>query len=96
MSELLAVMWAGVRTYRVEPKFPDPLTDDELRRIDVPALLLTGKRSALIRPARARACAQLMPRAQAEIVAGAGHGPSIEQRDHVNARIVAFIDSAND
>ena len=76
MSELLAVMWAGVRTYRVEPKFPDPLTDDELRRIDVPALLLTGKRSALIRPARARACAQLMPRAQAEIVAGAGHGPA--------------------
>jgi hypothetical protein len=38
MSELLAVMWAGVRTYRVEPKFPDPLTDDELRRIDAPVL----------------------------------------------------------
>jgi pimeloyl-ACP methyl ester carboxylesterase len=94
-SELLALMWAGIRTYRIEPKKPAPLTNDELHRIQVPALLLTGKRSALIRPARARACAQLMPRAQAEIVAGAGHGPGIEQADHVNARITAFITAAS-
>jgi pimeloyl-ACP methyl ester carboxylesterase len=61
----------------------------------VPTLLLTGKHSALIRPARARACARLMPRAQAEIVTAAGHGPSIEQADHVNARITALIAAAS-
>jgi pimeloyl-ACP methyl ester carboxylesterase len=36
-----------------------------------------------------------MPRAQAEIVTAAGHGPSIEQADHVNARITAFIAAAS-
>jgi pimeloyl-ACP methyl ester carboxylesterase len=93
--EILALMWAGVRAYRIEPKNPDPLTGDELRRIQVPVLLLTGRHSALIRPARARACAELMPRARAEVVAGAGHGPGLEQAGHVNARITAFIAAAS-
>lgn len=61
-SELMTLMWAGIRAYRMKPKNPDPVTDDELRSIQLPALLLTGERSALIRPARA--CARLMPRAQ--------------------------------
>jgi pimeloyl-ACP methyl ester carboxylesterase len=90
-NEILAVMWAGTRTYRMEPKKPAPLTDGELRRIRVPALLLTGRHSALISPAQARTRAGLMPDAQAEVVTGAGHGPSLEQTDWVNARIIAFI-----
>jgi pimeloyl-ACP methyl ester carboxylesterase len=89
--EMIAAMWAGIRAYRMEPKQPDPLTDDELRRIRAPALLLTGRRSALISPEQARARGALMPDAQAEVVAGAGHGPSLEQTDLVNARIIAFI-----
>jgi hypothetical protein len=32
-------MWAGIRGYRTEPKFPAVLADDELRAIAVPALL---------------------------------------------------------
>ena len=53
--ELMTLMWAGSRGYRMEPKFPAILTDDELRAIDVPVLLITGARSALLTPKEARA-----------------------------------------
>ena len=32
-------MWAGARGHHAEPKFPDILTDDELRAIAVPVLV---------------------------------------------------------
>jgi pimeloyl-ACP methyl ester carboxylesterase len=94
-NEMIALMWAGIRTYRMERKFPDVLTDDELRRIQVPALLLTGRRSALISPREARDRAELMPDAQAEVMTGSRHGPSLEQADPVNARMTAFIAAAS-
>src|SRR6202050_594737 len=53
--ELMTLLWAGTRGYHAEPKFPAVLTDDELRAIDVPTLLITGARSALITPAQDRA-----------------------------------------
>src|SRR5215472_1205913 len=62
--ELMTLMWAGSRGFRMEPKFPAILTDDELRAIGVPALLVTGARSALLTPAEARARGSLMPRGQ--------------------------------
>jgi hypothetical protein len=34
--ELMTLMWAAIRGYRLEPKFPGVLTDDELRAITVP------------------------------------------------------------
>jgi pimeloyl-ACP methyl ester carboxylesterase len=95
-NEMIALMWAGTRTYRMEPKFPDVLTDDELRRIRVPALLLTGRRSALLSPREARDRAELMTDAQAEAVTGSRHGPSMEQTDLVNARMTAFIAAASE
>jgi len=95
-NEMIALMWAGTRTYRMEPKFPDVLTDDQLRQIQVPALLLTGRRSPLISPREAEDRASLMPDAQAEVVAGARHGPSVEQTDPVNARMLAFIAAASE
>ena len=45
--ELMTLMWAAIRGYHAEPKFPGVLTDDELRAITVPVLLITGARSAL-------------------------------------------------
>ena len=52
---------------------PGILTGGELRAITVPALLITGARSALITPAQARDRASLMPHAQVAIVPGS-HG----------------------
>jgi pimeloyl-ACP methyl ester carboxylesterase len=88
-TKLMTLMWAGTRGYRAEQKFPDVLTDDELRAIDVPALLVTGARSALLTPAEARARGSLMPHAQVAIVPGS-HG-GFNRIDELNDRIVAFI-----
>jgi pimeloyl-ACP methyl ester carboxylesterase len=87
--ELMTLMWAGSRGYRMEPKFPAILTDDELRAITVPALLITGARSALLTPAQARARGSLMPHAEVAIVPGS-HG-GFNRIDELNDRIAAFI-----
>jgi pimeloyl-ACP methyl ester carboxylesterase len=87
--ELMTLMWAAIRGYRMEPKFPGVLTDDELRAIDVPVLLVTGARSALLTPAEARARGGLMPHAQVAIVPGS-HG-GFNRIDELNDRIATFI-----
>jgi len=87
--ELMTLMWAGTRGYRAEPKFPGVLTDDELRAITVPVLLITGARSALITPAQARDRASLMPRAEVAVVPGS-HG-GFNRINELNDRIAAFI-----
>ncbi len=89
--ELMTLMWAGTRGYRAEPKFPGILTDDELRAITVPALLITGARSALLTPAEARARGSLMPHAEIAIVPGS-HG-GFNRIDELNDRIAAFIEA---
>ena len=90
-QELMTLMWAGSRGYRMEPKFPGILTDDELRAIDVPVLLITGARSALITPKQARDRASLMPHAEVAIVPGS-HG-GFNRIDELNDRIAAFIEA---
>jgi pimeloyl-ACP methyl ester carboxylesterase len=87
--ELMTLMWAAIRGYHAEPKFPGVLTDDELRAIDVPVLLVTGARSALLTPAEARERGSLMPHAQVAIVPGS-HG-GFTRIDELNDRIAAFI-----
>jgi pimeloyl-ACP methyl ester carboxylesterase len=87
--ELMTLMWAGTRGYHAQPKFPAILTDDELRSITVPALLITGARSALLTPAEARARGSLMPHAEIAIVPGS-HG-GFNRIDELNDRIAAFI-----
>src|SRR6202050_1983840 len=87
--ELMTLMWAAIRGYRAEPKFPGVLTDDELRAITVPVLLITGARSALLTPAEARARGSLMPHAEVAIAPGS-HG-GFNRIDELNDRVTAFI-----
>ena len=91
--ELMTLMWAAIRGYRMEQKFPGVLTDDELRAIDVPVLLITGARSALLTPAEARARGSLMPHAEIAIVPGS-HG-GFNRIDELNDRIAAFIEATD-
>jgi len=87
--ELMTLMWAAIRGYRMEQKFPGVLTDDELRAIDVPVLLITGARSALLTPAQARARGSLIPHAEVTIVPGS-HG-GFNRINELNDQIAAFI-----
>jgi pimeloyl-ACP methyl ester carboxylesterase len=89
--ELMTLMWAGIRGYRMEPKFPAILTDDQLGVIPVPVLLITGARSALITPAQARDRAARIPNAEVAIVPGS-HG-RFNRTSELNERITAFIDA---
>src|SRR6202451_3844510 len=89
--ELMTLMWAAIRGYRAEPKKPGILTDDELRAIDVPVLLVTGARSALLTPAEAHARGSLMPHAEVAIVPGS-HG-GFNRIDELNERIAALIEA---
>jgi pimeloyl-ACP methyl ester carboxylesterase len=88
-QELMTLMWAGLRGFHAEPKKPGVLTDDELRAITVPVLLVTGARSAMVTPAQARARGSLMPHAEVAIVPGS-HG-GFNRIDELNDRIAAFI-----
>ena len=88
-QELVPLMWAGIRGYHAEPKFPGVLTDDELRAISVPALLVTGARRSLLTPAEARARGSLMPHAEVAVVPGS-HG-GFSRIGELNERIAAFI-----
>ena len=88
-QQLMTLMWASIRGYHAEPKFPDVLTDNELRAIDVPVLLITGARSALLTPAEARARGSLMPAAEVAIVPGSHAG--FNRIEALNDRIAAFI-----
>jgi len=86
---LMTLMWAGIRGFRAEPKKPAILTDDELGRITVPVLLITGARSALITPAQACDRASRMPHAEVAVVPGS-HG-GFNRIDALNDRIAVFI-----
>jgi pimeloyl-ACP methyl ester carboxylesterase len=87
--ELMTLMWAAIRGYRIETKFPGVLTDDELGAIAVPVLLITGARSAMLTPAEAQARGRLMPHAEIAVVPGS-HG-GVNRIDELNDRIAAFI-----
>ena len=89
--ELMTLMWAGSRGFRMEPKFPAVLTDDQLRVIPVPVLLITGARSALITPAQARDRAARMPDAEVAVIPGS-HG-GFDRISELNERMTAFIDA---
>jgi pimeloyl-ACP methyl ester carboxylesterase len=87
--DLMTLLWATIRCYRPEPKKIGILTDDELRAITVPALLVAGDRSALITTEQARDRGSLMPHAEIAVVPGS-HG-GFSRIDELNDQIAAFI-----
>ena len=90
-DEMVTLMWAGLRGYHAEPKFPDVLTDDQLGEIRVPVLLITGARSALVTPKEARDRASHMPHAEVAVVPGS-HG-GFNRIDALNDKMAAFIEA---
>jgi pimeloyl-ACP methyl ester carboxylesterase len=71
---------------------PRVYTDDELRQIKAPTLLLIGEREVIYDPQAAlkRALA-LMPNIQGHIVPGASHALTWDRSEVVNARMLEFL-----
>ena len=74
--------------------FPTVYTDEELKQIELPTLLLIGSGEKIYNPPKAVERAQRwMPDLTAEIIPNVGHTLNMEQPETVNARILEFLSS---
>ncbi|MGD6981011.1 alpha/beta fold hydrolase, partial [Citricoccus zhacaiensis] len=72
--------------------FPYVFTDDELKSVKVPILLLLGEHEVIYDPQSAlHRASTLVPGIEAEIIKQAGHVLSMEQPQYVNERILRFF-----
>jgi pimeloyl-ACP methyl ester carboxylesterase len=90
--ELMATVRLSALVFKPNRPPARPFTDDELRALKTPTLVLLGERSVLLhaRTASARV-KELIPRVCAEIVPVVGHGLPLEAPELVNERILRFI-----
>jgi pimeloyl-ACP methyl ester carboxylesterase len=94
-QELMAPVRLSALTFKPDRPPARPFTDDELRSVDLPALVLLAQRSTLLNPRTAHArITQLLPEAHVDIVPDVGHGLPTEAPDVVNGRILRFITDA--
>ena len=79
--------WTG----RVSAKWSDPDPVPNLRKLDVPALVISGEMDIPSFMMMAEAYARTLPRARREIVQAAGHLANIERPDEWNALLRDFL-----
>lgn len=81
------------------PRFvtPTAFTDEEMRKISIPALLLFGEQDALCRAEKAAGrAARWMPRVTTGIIPGAGHWAAVDRPAETCARALEFLDCKNE
>ena len=72
--------------------FPTVYTDEELKQIEMPTLLLIGAGEKIYNPRKAiERARRLMPNLTYEIILNAGHTLNMEQPEIINARILEFL-----
>ncbi len=90
---LLDLSVAGLRTYVGKQPFPKRLSDDDLRAIHTPTLILFGQKSPVNNVDRAVARAHVLVAGVAtEIVPDAGHMLPVERPTVFTNRVLRFID----
>jgi pimeloyl-ACP methyl ester carboxylesterase len=87
------LMLLGILNMRPQPPIrATTLSDEELRRLHTPTLLLIGGRSVIYNPDRAlRRAVQLMPDLEAKIIPDASHALNAEKAEIVNEHILQFL-----
>jgi len=74
--------------------YPKVYTDEELKQIDHPALLLIGDGEMIYNPQKViQRAQQWLPDLTAEIIPNAGHLLIMDQPEIINARILKFLSS---
>ena len=90
---LLDLSIAGLRTFVAKQPFPKRLTDEELRRITVPTLLLLCARSPVNDAQRAAQRARRwIAEVEVDVVADSGHMLPIEHPEQFTQRVLSFVD----
>jgi pimeloyl-ACP methyl ester carboxylesterase len=93
---LLDLFYLGMKHFRVPPAsafiMPAMFSDEELRAMEVPVLLLIGDREVIYDPAKALARArQLLPNFEGDLVPGSKHNMCGSHDRIVDARVLAFL-----
>ena len=87
--ELARLAWA---TWKGPEVMPPVYTDDELRAITHPSLLLVGDRDVIYDPVKVlRRAEQTMPNIEVELIPGGGHTLSLDEPEAVSRRILSFL-----
>jgi pimeloyl-ACP methyl ester carboxylesterase len=74
--------------------FPTLYTDEELKQIELPTLLLIGAGEKIYNPKKALERAErLIPNLRAEIIPNVGHTLNMEKPEIINSRILDFLRS---
>ena len=90
---LLELSIAGLRTFRAKQPFPRRMSDDDLRAIHTPVLLLFCGSSPVNHAVQAaQRSRSMIASATSEVVPGAGHMLPIESPELFDIRILDFID----
>ena len=86
-------MYLGSRYFRMQAGvLPSVFSDEELRGIQVPTLLLIGQQEVLYDPAAAlQRARRLIPNFEGELIPGASHDMTISQHEIVDQRVLAFL-----
>ncbi len=91
-----ALISAGSKDYVLRKAMPRPITDDQLRSLDIPVLALIAGRSVMHDAARAAARARkLLPRGQVELWADASHAINGEYPAEIAERAHRFWDDVD-
>ncbi|MGM0550975.1 MAG: alpha/beta fold hydrolase [Bacteroidota bacterium] len=69
-----------------------PLSDNELQRLDMPALVLIGDQDIINNARSLQRAREFMPRVNTEIVEDAGHFLSLDRGEYVNETILRFLE----
>lgn len=92
LEETFVHLVENTRYCRPATIYPTVFTDQELRRIDLPTLLLIGSGEKIYNPEKAISRAKrLMPNLTAEIIPDAGHLLIMDQPEVINSRILQFL-----
>jgi pimeloyl-ACP methyl ester carboxylesterase len=71
---------------------PTEYSDEELKQISMPTLLLIGDQEIIYKPAAAiERARRFIPNLEADIIPSAGHTLMMEQAEAVNARVLEFL-----
>jgi pimeloyl-ACP methyl ester carboxylesterase len=88
---------AGLRLFKSEAPRPKHLTDDELRSITTPTLLLLCGASPVNDARRvAERAGSLMPNVKVDVVEGAGHMLPVDDSAGFTSRVLGFVDSVEE
>jgi pimeloyl-ACP methyl ester carboxylesterase len=92
----LDLFYLGMKHFRLPPEtariMPSVFSDDELRALHVPVLLLMGDHEVIYDPAKALARARaLLPNFEGELVPRSSHDMCASQHRIVDARVLDFL-----